>query len=163
MYKYDISAKNLIKIGTITGIYEQKGYVQVTFEDCDDMPVDMPLLSFEYNMPHLNDVVWCIFQGNSRTSGLCLGRAYSSNNTPMETDKRIYKKPLCRNIDEAFYEYNTTTKTLRLKAENIIFDCDKAQSTGELGDKKHFISTDRTIYNQHSNGNNGANPPIPQM
>lgn len=159
----NISAKNLIKIGMVTAIYEKTGCVQVTFEDCDNMPIDMPLLSFEYNMPKLNDIVWCIFQGNSRTSGLCLGRAYSHSNTPPTNKRTIFKKPLTRNHDEAFYQYDETTKTLTIKAEKIILDCKSAQSSGELGDKIRFISADRAIYNQHSNGNNGANPPTPQM
>lgn len=163
---HDISAKNLIKIGAVTAIYEDKGTIQVTFEDCDNMPVEMPLLSFEYNMPMIDSTVWCIFQGSSRTSGLCLGRAYSDTNPPPATDAKIFKKPLTQNpqiAPNAYYEYDETTQTLTIKAKHIVFDTESVRSTGEIGDKLCTMSAQRTIYNTHTHANSGAGPPSAQM
>lgn len=155
-----VNFKDLIKVGTVTAIFDEKGTVQINFEDKDDCTVEYPLLSTEYNMPKNNDPVWCISMGNGIESGLCLGKAYSSKNPPPVQDKNIYHKPLVDN-EKAFFEYDNNTETLKFKAKHIIYECDDAVSTGELGDKKRFISADRTIYNGHTNIN--GEPPTQKM
>lgn len=148
-----------IRIGKVTAVRPEKGTVQVTFEDKNEIPLELPLLSVEYNLPRVNETVWCVFH-DIGDDGICLGRAYSKNNPPPRQDEEIYFKPLRKN---AFIEYNENTQTMTIKVKHLIFDCDDAISTGELGDKVRYISGDRTIYNGHSNPNNGASPPNPQM
>jgi len=153
--------KDLVKVGTVTAIFDEKGTVQINFEDKDDCTVEYPLLSTEYNMPKILDPVWCICMGNGVESGLCLGKAYSRNNPPPVIDKNIYHKPLF-NDEKAFFEYNDNTETLTFKAKHIIYDCDDAKSTGELADKVRTMAADRTLYNGHTNGGD-TSPPTPQM
>lgn len=153
-----INLKNLIRVGKVTAIFDDAGSVQVTFEDKDDCTVVYPLLSTEYNMPKMNDPVWCICMGNGLESGLCLGRAYDKKtNPPPVNDKNIYHKPLIDN-EKAYFEYNNATETLTLKAKHIIYDCIDAKSTGELSDIKGSIQQIRDTYNDHTNPNDGPPP-----
>ena len=154
--------KNLIRVGTITAIFDEKGTVQINFDDKDDVVVEYPLLSLEYNMPKLKDTVWCLCLGNGVESGLCLGKAYDAEtNPPPVNDKEIYHKPLIDN-EKAYFEYNNKTETLTLKAKHIVCDCIDAKSTGELGDKIRTMSGDRLIFNPHKHSPDGL-PPITQM
>lgn len=143
--------QDIIRIGTVTAIYDEKGTVLIHFEDKNDLTLELPLLSWEYNMPKLQDTVWCIFLSNGIETGLCLGKAYSVNNMPLVLNRDVFHKPLVDN-SKSFIEYDAKTETFTIKAKNIIFDCDFAISTGELSDKTRMISADRLIFNNHIHG-----------
>jgi phage baseplate assembly protein gpV len=114
--------KNLIRIGTVSSINYNAGKVKVSFSDKDGIVSDeLPMLSFEYNMPAVNDSVLCVFLGNGLQSGFCLGKFYSSKNHPPDAGNNIYFKDI---LGEASIEYNKTTKTLTISAENIVFNGD---------------------------------------
>lgn len=110
----------MIRIGKVSSINYDKGLVAVVFEDKDNIVSDfIPLLSFEYKMPEVNDLVVCAFLSNGVQRGICLGKYYNNTNLPNESGKGIYYKNL---FNEGFFKYDNNNKTLILKAENIVLE-----------------------------------------
>lgn len=116
-------ARNLFKVGQVSSINPEKGMVKVLFPDKDYTVSDfIPMLSFEYNMPKVEDQVWCVFLGNGLESGICLGKTYSEKTLPPANDKDLYKKQ----IDEDMYiEYNKKTKIFNMKVEGVEIEVNK--------------------------------------
>jgi phage baseplate assembly protein gpV len=109
--------KNLIRVGVVSSINYSSGCVRVSFEDRERVVSDeLPLLSFEYNMPKVGESVLCLFLGNGMLNGFCLGKYYSDDNLPKTSDT-YYK-----DLGEAFCKYDKNTKTLTISADNIVFD-----------------------------------------
>ncbi|MFT5871106.1 MAG: phage baseplate assembly protein gpV [Clostridium sp.] len=116
----DNKLRNLVRIGQVSSVDETKCTIKVKFSDKDDMiSDDIPYFSFEYNMPNIGDYVACIFLGNGLQSGFCLGKYYGEDNPPPVQDKDIYYKDF---FGEASLQYDKNTKTLTIKAENIVID-----------------------------------------
>lgn len=108
--------RDLIKIGSISSINYENGTVQVLFQDKDaSVSKDLPLLSFEYNMPKVGDSVLCVFLPNGRGEGFCIGSYFNDNHHPVDHGE-VYRKDF---IDEAFIKYEKSTRTLTIYAENI--------------------------------------------
>lgn len=116
----DNKLRNLVRIGQVSSIDDAKCTIKVKFNDKDDMiSDDIPYFSFEYNLPNIKDYVACIFLGNGLQSGFCLGKYYGEDNPPPVQDKDIYYKDF---FGEASLQYDKNTKTLTIKAENIVID-----------------------------------------
>jgi phage baseplate assembly protein V len=110
--------KNLIRIGTVSSVNEENGTVRVLFEDKDNMVSDeLPLLSYEYDMPDIKDQVLCIFLPNGIEKGFCLGSFYSSVNQPSIRNKNVYYKKF---DDGTSIQYNKSTKELTINSEHPI-------------------------------------------
>lgn len=111
--------KNLIRVGIVSSVNYSSGTVRVTLPDKENIVTDeLPMLSFEYNMPTVGDIVLCLFLGNGLSNGFCLGKYYSENNHPLEAGENIFYK----NLGGAFCKYNKTTKTLSISSENIVLE-----------------------------------------
>lgn len=127
--------KNLIRVGVVSSINYLAGCVRVSFEDREKVVSDeLPLLSFEYNMPKVGESVLCLFLGNGISNGFCLGRYYSDDNLPKTSDT-YYK-----DLGEAFYKYDKNTKTLTISADNIVFDGD-VRISGNLNVNGNITAT----------------------
>lgn len=117
------TVRNLIRVGIVSSINEINGTVRVIFDDKDNMVSDeLPLLSFEYNIPEIKEQVVCIFLPNGLQQGFCLGGFYSLINLPPVQNKNIYYKKF---DDGTWIEYNKETKALNINATgsvNIIGD-----------------------------------------
>jgi phage baseplate assembly protein gpV len=112
--------RNIIRIGKVSSINHTAGRVRVVFSDKDSIvSSELPLLSFEYNMPSVGDSVLCIFLLNGISKGFCLGKYYSDQNNPGESGENIYFKDL---LGEGFIRYDKTSKTLTLNAQSIAFE-----------------------------------------
>jgi len=108
--------RDIIKIGSVSSINYESGTVQVVFQDKGaSVSKDLPLLSFEYNMPNVGDSVICVFLPNGRGEGFCLGSYFNNNNYPIDHGE-VYRKDL---MDEAYFKYDKSTHTLTINAENI--------------------------------------------
>ena len=126
--------KNLIRVGRVSSINYDKGTVRVTFPDKDDIvSAELPYLSFEYNMPDVQDTVLCIFLGNGISKGFCLGKFYNKHNPPIQAGEQYYYKNI---YGEANIEYNKETKTYKTYAENI----------RKEGKSIHFAAEDGSYY-----------------
>ncbi len=121
--------KHLFRLGEVTAIYDDKGYVQVTFFDRDEEARDLPMFSFinEYDMPNLKDTVLCFFLPFFK-DGLCLGRFWSDSHTPPTDIKRtVWYKKLRSKGDVSF---DDETETLTLNVKNIVLNYDSITYNG---------------------------------
>jgi phage baseplate assembly protein V len=117
-----VNLKNLILIGTVSSINYERGTIRVCLNDQDAVVTDeLPMLSFEYEMPNVGDPVLCLFLGNGITNGFCLGRYYYDKNLldPSDTGANSYFKQF---LHEAYMKYDKGSKTFTISAENIVFD-----------------------------------------
>ena len=106
---------------TVTAVVSQidyeKGYVKVVLTDRDNIETDwLPMLSFEYEMPKINDIVTCDFTDSTCQEGFCKGRYFSDKRKPIKTGKDTYHKLL---LEDADIEYNRNKKELIITVENI--------------------------------------------
>jgi phage baseplate assembly protein gpV len=110
-------------VGKVSSINYPAGAVRVTFEDKDGIVSDeLPMIAHEYEMPKVGDEVLCLFFGNSISSGVCLGRYFFDDFPPVESGPNVYFKHYLKSGEEAFTRYDSNTKTLTIKAENIVLD-----------------------------------------
>lgn len=110
---------SVLKIGKVSSIDYEKGSVVVVLEDQDNLVSDpLPLLSFSYEMPEVNDLVACIFLG---PEGICLGKYFNETNLPVVTGQSLWHKNL---FDQGGISYNSDTKTLTIKTEKIQIEGD---------------------------------------
>lgn len=106
-------ARNLIRVGTVNSVNAESGSVDVLFEDKDNMILDdLPLFSFEYNMPDVGEQVVCIFLGNGIENGFCLGKYYSEIKKPPTSNKNIYIKEFDENTSIQFDKISKTLKVI---------------------------------------------------
>lgn len=107
-----------IRAGIVSSVDYGKGTVKVTLPDQDDaVTPDLPMFSYEYNMPAINSSVACLFLGNGLENGFCLGPHFSDKNLPVLSGSNIYQK---RVLGEFITTYDSDTKTLTIEAENIV-------------------------------------------
>jgi phage baseplate assembly protein V len=129
-----VNLKNLIRIGTVSSINYAKGTIRICLEDQDSVVTDeLPMLSFEYEMPNVDDPVLCLFLGNGITNGFCLGRYFYADDQPNPNGADIYCKRFLR---QARLVYDRSSKTLTLSIPdsndmNVVID-GNLSITGEL-------------------------------
>jgi phage baseplate assembly protein V len=117
-----VNLKNLIRIGTVSSVNYKEGKLRVCFEDQDKIVTDeLPMLSFEYEMPDVGEPVLCLFLGNGITNGFCLGRYYYDGDPPMQWGQNIYFK---RFLKDATQRYDSTAKTMTFTANKFVFNGD---------------------------------------
>lgn len=108
---------SLLRIGKVSSINFEKGSVVVVFEEHESIVTDsLPLLSYSYDMPEVGDLVACVFLDKDYQRGICLGKYYNQTNLPIKKGNSIWYKSL---MDEGDIQYNSKTKTLTIRAENI--------------------------------------------
>jgi phage baseplate assembly protein gpV len=114
--------KNLFRVGTVSSINYPAGKVRVLLEDKDNIVTDeIPMLSYEYEMPAPGEKVLCLFLGNGISRGLCLGRYWYQKDRPPEFGKDIYHKRFMR---DATLKYDRASKTMTLTVDNLVVNGD---------------------------------------
>lgn len=112
--------RNLFRVGTVSSVNYAAGTVRVLMEDKDNIVTDeLPMLSFEYEMPAIGEKVLCLFLGNGINKGLCLGRYWYQKDRPPEYGKDVYHKRFMRDAD---LKYDRATKTMTLDVENLVIN-----------------------------------------
>lgn len=121
---------NMIRVGRINSVDEDKGTVRVLFDDKDNMVSDeLQLLDFEYDIPPIGEQVICFFLPNGIQQGFCLKGFYSDINKPPIKDKNIYFKKLG---DGTSIEYNKSTKELTINSEASIIINGNVKINGDI-------------------------------
>lgn len=121
---------NLIRIGIVSSVNEENGTIRALFDDKSNMVSDdLPILSFEYNLPKIGAQVLCLFLPNGLQQGFCLGEFYSDLNIPPVDDKNIYFKKF---DDGTSIQYNKTSKELSISSPNPIIINGNIQVNGNI-------------------------------
>lgn len=103
----------------VSAIHEKEGTIDVRVSDRDGMmKTDVPMLDTIYEMPEIREVVAVLFEEKRGTlqRGIVLGRPYAEGNRPGQSGAGIFCKEF---RDGAYVKYDTTTKTMEVKAENL--------------------------------------------
>ncbi|MHB0881680.1 phage baseplate assembly protein V [Paenibacillus sp. SEL1] len=129
--------ENLNRIGVVSSVDTETGKVRVIFPDMDDMvSPELPLLTtgtgwgLSNAMPEPGDNVVCIFLGNGKPDGVCLGALYDgSYDMPADQSQRgIYFEDgsyayFDRNtgsiVVNAVGAVNVQAKAVNIKAESV--------------------------------------------
>lgn len=95
----------------------KKGSVKVILTDRDNIVSDwLPMLSYEYEMPDIGDVVTCDFVDNYCKVGFCKGRYFNDAASPIKHGKDTYHKLLLKDAD---IEYDRAAKEFIFRVDNI--------------------------------------------
>lgn len=101
----------------VSEIDYKKGYVKVIRTDRDNIVSNwLPMMSDEYEMPDVGDVVTCDFMDVHCENGFCKGRYFNDTASPIKHGKDTYHKQLLKDAD---IEYNRATKEFIFKVDNI--------------------------------------------
>ncbi len=159
--------KHIIRLGTVTAIYDEEGAVQVTFFDRDDEAQKLSVFSFgyEYDMPNLKDTVLCIFIPFCK-DGFVLGKFWSFHDVPSTVTRNVWYKKL---RSKGLISFDDTTEILTINVKHIKIIADDVENSGSLTCSKSIHSdadvTADTISLKshiHGNGNNGADTTAPK-
>lgn len=94
---------NEIRVGKISSVDYTSGTVRVVYEDQDDAVTrPIPLLSFEYLMPEVDDMVLVLHLSNGTEAGFVIGRPWSDQRVPPESGQGLYRKDFHNEVGKAF-------------------------------------------------------------
>lgn len=131
----------------VSEIDYKSGYVKVILTDRDNMVSDwIPMLSNEYHMPKVGDIVTCDFTDETCHSGFCKGKYFNQQNKPLKSGEDIYYKEI---LDELYIEFNNKTKQMTITVQKIKLVCEDIKIKGNISIKGNLL-VDGDI---HSNGN----------
>lgn len=113
---------NEIRIGRVSSVNYDSGSIDVIFPDEEEnVYVDCPLMSCEYQMPKVNDMVTVIFQTNSdgADQGYVIGVPFTEENQPEVKGKNVYFKRFSK---DAYIMFDPDTESLVIHAPKVIID-----------------------------------------
>lgn len=98
MSRQNPSANDVIRVGRVTAVYEERHTVTVEFQDRGDglvtkeLPVGVPLTrkNHAYSLPDEGEHVVCAFYGNGLAEGVVLCSIYDEKNAPPCQDRDRY-------------------------------------------------------------------------
>lgn len=103
-----------IRVGKISSIDHAAGTVRVVYHDRDDsVTPTLPLLSDEYKMPEVGDMVLVLHLSNGKEAGVVLGRYWTEKNKPPEGEAGLYRKDMGRTPGEAMIRYDGSTLQIK--------------------------------------------------
>lgn len=88
---------DIIRIGRISALNYEAGTARVVYSDRDNaVTAELPLLSAEYYMPRVDDMVLVVHLPNGTEAGVIIGQFWNDNNRPKESGANLYRKELDR-------------------------------------------------------------------
>lgn len=114
--------RDLIKVGIVSSIFPERGTVKVIFVDKENrISQELPMMSFEYDMPKVKDQVLCVFLPNGLDAGFCLGSFYSKPDPVPINDADVHWKVLG---EDSYFNINKKTGNANLKLSSLVIDGD---------------------------------------
>ena len=103
-----------IRVGKVSAVDYAAGMVRVAYHDKDDSVTSpLPMLSDEYHMPEVGDMVLVLHLSNGKEAGVVLGRPWSEKNKPPEGAAGLYRKDLGKTPGAAMIRYDGSTLTIQ--------------------------------------------------
>lgn len=103
-----------IRIGRISSVNYEAGTARVVYKDRGDcVTMELPLLSYEYMMPEVDDLVLVVHLPTGGEAGVILGQFWSRQNRPRESGKGLYRKDLDRD-GKCFIKYDPASGGLTI-------------------------------------------------
>lgn len=123
-----------IRIGRVSSIDRETGMVSVLYEDKEDEVTGMlPYFAAgdEFKPPEIGQMVLVAHISNGNVRGVVIGQYYNEANLPENTEADWYKE-ICKG--ESFMRYDKDTKTLRIRASNIVLETENSRiNVSDLG------------------------------
>ena len=103
-----------IRQGVVSSINYETGRVRVVYNDKNDtVTQELPLLTFEYDMPRVGEQVYVAHQSNGAENGLVLCRHWRDDEIPEEYGPHIWRKEL-RDEAGSFIKFDRGSHTLTI-------------------------------------------------
>ena len=103
----------MIRIGRISKINYEKGSAEVTYPDRDDMVTqEIPFISYEYNMPDVDDLVLVTHISGAIEDGVIIGKFFNDDNLPIKRSENVYCKEIDK--DNCYITYDKTTQEFEI-------------------------------------------------
>ena len=124
---------NEIRVGKISSVDYPSGTVRVVYEDQDDAVTrPIPLLSFEYLMPEVDDMVLVLHLSNGTEAGIVIGRPWSDQRVPPENGKGLYRKDFHNEVGKAFLRFSEKdSETMTLHVKNLVIEAENVTAKAE--------------------------------
>ena len=117
---------NGIRIGKISSVEYDTGMVRVVYHDQDDaVSRPIPLLSFEYLMPEVDDQVLVLHLSNGTEAGIVIGRPWSGKRKPPESGEGLYRKDFANEFGKAYLRFAMQEdEKMTLHVKNLVIEAD---------------------------------------
>lgn len=124
---------NEIRVGKISSVDYTSGTVRVVYEDQDDAVTrPIPLLSFEYLMPEVDDMVLVLHLSNGTEAGFVIGRPWSNQRVPPESGQGMYRKDFHNEVGKAFLRFSEKdNETMTLHVKNLVIEAENVTAKVE--------------------------------
>lgn len=124
---------NEIRVGKISSVDYTSGTVRVVYEDQDDAVTrPIPLLSFEYLMPEVDDMVLVLHLSNGTEAGFVIGRPWSNQRVPPESGQGMYRKDFHNEVGKAFLRFSEKdNETMTLHVKNLVIEAENVTAKAE--------------------------------
>lgn len=124
---------NEIRVGKISSVDYPSGTVRVVYEDQDDAVTrPIPLLSFEYLMPEVDDMVLVLHLSNGTEAGIVIGRPWSDQRVPPESGQGLYRKDFHNEVGKAFLRFSEKdNETMTLHVKNLVIEAENVTAKAE--------------------------------
>ena len=133
----------MIRYGTVTSIFPEKGTIKVTFEDINIPSVEIPVLqgrtdgTKHYSFPKIGEVGICIFPENT-FNGFYLGSGYDEatpipNGAGEGIEITVFNDGTIISYDENNSKlYINCQNKIEIVAKNIKIECPKTKIIGDI-------------------------------
>jgi phage baseplate assembly protein gpV len=113
--------KNTIRIGRVSSVNYAAGTVRVTYSDQDaTVTKELPMLSDQYLMPAIGDMVAVAHISNGSEGGVVLGRFFNAGNKPAQSGAGVFRQEFTNVPGQAYAAYDPASGTLAIKPGQLL-------------------------------------------
>lgn len=107
----------MTSIARVSQIDYTRGMLKVAVQDRENAVSNwVPMESFEYDPPHIGDLVTVDFYGEDWTDGVCRGKYFGEENMPAYSGESVCYKKFG---DDVVFQYDKAAKLLTITADTI--------------------------------------------